>query len=131
MTLNQTTKSKYLKNDLILLGVILIISLILLPLLNLNKAKDGAKAVITVDGKEYKTISLSEDTTFTVETEFGTNVITIKENEIYVEAADCPDKICVNHSHISHTGESIVCLPHRMIITIEGKEDSQIDGISQ
>jgi hypothetical protein len=35
-----------------------------------------------------------------------------------VEAADCPDKLCVSHREIFREGESIVCLPHRVVVTV-------------
>ena len=41
--------------------------------------------------------------------------------------ADCPDKICVNHATISDVGESIVCLPHRVVVEIvssDGETDN-------
>lgn len=48
----------------------------------------------------------------------GECVLIIKEGEAYMQEADCPNQICVHHSPISHKGESIVCLPNRVIIEI-------------
>ncbi len=131
MTLNQKSNLKLLKNDLILLIIILLISSSLLLMFKLKKEEAGARAVISIDGKVYKEISLESDTELIVSTTLGTNVVTVKENEVYVSSADCPDKICVNHAHIHSKGETIVCLPHKMVITIEGKEDSEIDSVSE
>ena len=44
--------------------------------------------------------------------------IEIKDGEVSVKEADCPDKICVNHKKISNVGESIICLPHKLVIEI-------------
>ena len=128
---NQKTISKSLKNDLILLAVVLLIGALLYLAFKLIKPHDGAKAIITVDGKVYKELSLNEDTSLTVSTELGTNVVIVKNGEIYVESADCPDKICVNHAHINKTNETIVCLPHKMVITIEGNEEETIDSVAE
>ena len=48
----------------------------------------------------------------------GECVLIIKEGEAYMQEADCPNQICVRHSPISHKGETIVCLPNRVIIEI-------------
>ena len=41
--------------------------------------------------------------------------------------ADCPDLICVHHKPISRQGESIVCLPHKVIVEVTGEESAQED----
>ena len=48
--------------------------------------------------------------------------------------ADCPDKICVNTGKISKIGETIVCLPHRVVVEIQGEvsqsdSDDSIDSV--
>ena len=48
----------------------------------------------------------------------GECILIIKDGEAYMQEADCPNQICVHHSPISHKGESIVCLPNRVIIEI-------------
>ncbi len=48
----------------------------------------------------------------------GECVLIIKEGEAYMQEADCPNQICVHHSPVSHKGETIVCLPNRVIIEI-------------
>ena len=48
----------------------------------------------------------------------GECILIIKDGEVYMQEADCPNQICVHHSPISHKGETIVCLPNRVIIEI-------------
>lgn len=44
--------------------------------------------------------------------------------------ADCGDKTCVKTGSIKETGQSIVCLPHRLVITItDSSSDSAPDAI--
>jgi len=90
-------------------------------------------AIIKVDGKVYKTISSSQmqsDATFTIDIPTGGyNVVDINGGRIRVKAADCRDKICVNTGWISKPGETIVCLPHRLIIQITGQAQD-IDSLS-
>ncbi len=48
----------------------------------------------------------------------GEGILIIKDGEAYMQEADCPNQICVHHSPVSHKGETIVCLPNRVIIEI-------------
>ncbi|MEY8762249.1 MULTISPECIES: NusG domain II-containing protein [Clostridium] len=57
------------------------------------------------------------------------NIVEVENGRIRISEADCPDKICVKTGWISKPGQSIVCLPHKLIIKIEGK-NSQYDEIS-
>ncbi len=49
------------------------------------------------------------------------NIVVIERGETFVAEANCPDKICVNHSEIGNVGESIICLPHKLIVEIREK----------
>ena len=52
----------------------------------------------------------------------GINVVVIDDNKVYVDSADCPGKDCVKRGIITRSGEEIICLPHRLVIRIEGGE---------
>jgi hypothetical protein len=46
--------------------------------------------------------------------------------------ADCPDKLCVHQKAISATGETIVCLPNKVVVEIAGEtEDAEFDTIAK
>ncbi len=67
-------------------------------------------------------LPLDRDKTFTVKNELGTNTIVIEDGSAYVTDADCPDKICEEMGRISKSGETIVCLPHKLIIEISDED---------
>ena len=48
----------------------------------------------------------------------GKCFLVISDGKADMESADCPNQICVHHSAISHTGETIVCLPNRVVIEV-------------
>ena len=48
-----------------------------------------------------------------------------------MEWADCPDQICVSHRKISRDGESIICLPNQVVVTIQSSDSADIDGVAQ
>ena len=83
---------------------------------------------MTVDGVEYGRYPLSEDHTETIRFEDGSyNRFAIQDGYVSMPEASCPDQICVHHSRISRNKETIVCLPDKVVITIENGEDSGID----
>lgn len=79
----------------------------------------GETAVIYIENEEYKRLPLDEDTVVTVESEKGFNVVEIKDGYADCIDADCRDSLCVNQKAISKVNETIVCLPHKVIIEIE------------
>ena len=80
----------------------------------------GPSAEVSVDSHVTGTYPLSEDLDVTIDGwQGGTNRLIIKDGEAFVREADCPDKICVKQGHIKNPGEVIVCMPHRVVVTIK------------
>ena len=71
------------------------------------------------DSKEYRH-PLTESGEFRVEGEGGYNVVRIKDGQVSIAEADCPNGDCTRQRPISHPGEQLVCLPHRVWVEIEG-----------
>lgn len=90
-------------------------------------------ASIKIDGKLYDNIPLSTnkgEKKLNIKTPTGNNSILIRDNIIKVISADCKDDLCVKQGEIYKVGESIICLPHKLIIEIKGDEkDSSSDMI--
>ena len=120
------------KNDLILMAVILVVTLISIGGIRLwqkNNTGGEATAVVTIDGAEYAAYPLSEDITERIELPDGSyNILTVSGGYADVTEASCPDQICVKHNHIRYSGETIVCLPNKLVVEIRGGEDNGIDG---
>lgn len=114
-------KKRKIRNDLILIGGLLVILVIAGLLFRLLRG-EGDTVVVEVDGKLYGTYSLAVDRTVEIRTGDGeedVNVLVIKDGKAYVESANCRDGICAAHRPISKRGESIVCLPHKVVITVK------------
>lgn len=105
------------KGDIILSVGIIVLAVILFFGFLLFKT-EGKQVVITVDGKVFGTYSISTDREIEVKTERGVNIVAIYDGKVSVTVADCPDKYCVNHVAVNETGETVVCLPHRMIVEV-------------
>ena len=88
--------------------------------------EDASRAQITSSGKVIRTVDLSIDQEFTVETDGGYNVVTVKDGKIAVTEADCPDHYCMDRGFCAG-GAQIVCLPNRLVIEFLG--EPEIDGV--
>ncbi len=119
------------KNDIILVIAIILIAVGVWLGSELLK-KDGAVAVVTVNGVETAEYSLSEDREIRLESENGGyNILVIKDGKADITEASCPDHVCVDQRAISKTGEAITCLPNKTVITIEGaSESADVDLVS-
>ena len=93
--------------------------------------KDHPVAAITLDGEVLDEIDLTqvqEPYSFTVTGKDGlTNTVLVEPGRIRVSAADCPDHICVDQGFISDGTVPIVCLPHKLMISISGGGED-LDG---
>lgn len=111
---------KRIFNDILLCAVILVVALIAFVVFKATM-KDGNFAVVLINGEEKYRYSLSENGEHLIKNGEYENLLVIKDGKAYVTEANCRDKICVSHRAVSSTGESIVCLPHKLVISIEAK----------
>ncbi|MBO4897432.1 MAG: NusG domain II-containing protein [Clostridia bacterium] len=97
-----------------------------------TKGKSGKLAVIKKDGETVKTIDLSavsEPYEIRIESDNGYNIIYVEKGKISIKDADCPDRLCVKQGTIENGAYPIVCLPHRVTVSIE-KADGEVDAVS-
>lgn len=87
-------------------------------LMGANTNADTATVVIRDGEQNVYELPLSQNTTKTVTTDLGTNLIEIKDGRVHVEEADCPNQDCVHQGWIDAAGEQIVCLPHKLTVDI-------------
>lgn len=113
------------RNDII--TVCLLLVLVASALLVFKIAKTQGNSVEVLSGGEVIfSLPLDSDTERVIESKNGKNILVIKNGKASVRSASCPDKICVNHSAISRSGETIVCLPNELVIRVVG-EKSELD----
>lgn len=114
------------RNDCLLILGILVLS-VAVGLFVKTTEKPGAVAVVTLAGETVARLPLDVST----QVEIGSgNTLCIEDGAAYMLWADCPDKICVRRGRISRDGESILCLPHRVVVTIEGGKTAPVDAVS-
>ena len=127
-----TTPQRHLKkrkNDLIFVAVLLSVLLIAGLGILLFRA-EGDTVTVTVDGVLWAEYPLNEDRTVEIKTERGVNLLVIRNGKAKIESASCPDGICSSHRPISHNGESIICLPNKVVVTVRTTNTDAPDIIS-
>jgi len=97
-------------------------------------SSDKTIAEIYKNGTLLRAIDLSavhEEYVLSEYTAGGKNEVLVKQGEIGVIKADCPDQMCVNTGFISSGSFiPIICLPNRLEIRITGV-DSDLDAIAR
>ncbi|MDE7221295.1 MAG: NusG domain II-containing protein [Oscillospiraceae bacterium] len=115
---------KRMRDILLAAGLLLFAGILYLLL---RPGGEGAWAVVTADGQEMARYPLSEDRQVTIG-EADYNILEIKDGAAAVIEANCGDHTCVRTGAVSREGEAIVCLPHRLIVRIEGGEGPLFDA---
>lgn len=108
------------KGDYIIILVVLLISFSGI-MLEAKLIPKGDVVTISVDNKIYGRYKLNDNRSIVVQGVDGSNTVVINDGFVYVAEADCKNQICVKSSKISSPGQSIICLPHRMVVTISGQ----------
>jgi hypothetical protein len=92
--------------------------------------RSGPGEVLIRTDKGSWVYPLDRDRTLTLDSATGPIIIIIADSRVRVAEAHCPEKLCVASQPISRPGESITCLPGRIMITIEkkGKGDSDAEA---
>jgi hypothetical protein len=116
--------------DKILIAGLLILTVLSFPVIK-HFQHEGKLVVIEVDGKLVGNFSLGEDRLIPVDGKLGTTRVEIVGNGVRVLDSPCPHKLCVKSGSISRSGETLVCLPNRVVIRIKGKGEPSVDAVSK
>lgn len=123
--------NKRLRSDLLLLGGLAAAGLALFALLSLGR-DEGVQVLVRVDGVVTQRFSLSEPRSYTIQTrDEGVNELRIDDGAVWLESANCPDCLCVKHGKIRYAGESIICLPHGVVVELSGQDELALDAVTQ
>ena len=113
--------------DIIVIASLLLLSTVVLLFVTLTK-KEGASVEVTIDGEIVATYPLFVNGEY--ELNGGTNVLVVEGGTAYLNYSSCPDHTCENIGKIRYVGETIVCLPNKVTITIIGDAEDGVDLVS-
>ena len=105
---------------------IIVLTLILagsIQVTHLYMNKDAGKYVnIYKDAKLYTSLKINENKTIEIKDNDEYNIIVVENGKVYMKDANCNDKICVKTGKIYGAGQSIICLPHKIVVEISGEK---------
>ena len=115
------------RNDAILIAALMLLGGALAVFLYATR-QSGGYVSVQMDGQTVMELPLSEDTQVLLGEDGHTNTLVIRNGTARVAEATCPDQICVRQGAVQYEGESIVCLPHKLVVSVEGGQGSGIDA---
>lgn len=125
----KSEKRHMTKKDILLVIIIVVVAAMSFLLHMIVGGKGAGCVTVKVQGEITGVYSLSEDRQIKING--GTNILQIRNGSADMIQADCPDKLCVNQKAISKNGESIICLPNKVVVTVDSSENSEFDAVAQ
>ena len=133
MTRSKGENKRHIRNDIILVAVLFFLAAVGGIYLFFFR-EEGSSVTVTIDGEIYGVYSLAENRTEDIYTGEGNehfNRLVISDGKAFVEKASCPDGICSDHSPVFRDGESIVCLPNKVVVTVNAdKTEASPDAVA-
>ncbi len=117
------------KKDFVLIVVIICVAGLAFLLHSVIGGRGAGSVTVKVEGEITGVYTLAKDQT--IEINGGSNILEIKNGYVDMIEANCPDLLCVKQKAISKNGENIICLPNKVVVTIDSSEDSAIDAVTQ
>lgn len=120
-------KLEFCKYDFLAIGIVVAMAILVSVIFWTSVgAEEGSMLSVYQEGVLTKELSLDSDVEFVIEGDYK-NVITIKDGKAAITESDCPGTDCVHSGWIHEAGRSIVCLPNRVELRIEGT--SEVDFV--
>ncbi len=116
----------------VIILIVLIFVASLIAIWVINGRADGKRYVrIYYDGDLIEEYPLEEDGIYHIEAVEGEyNIVEIKDGYVSVTEANCANQTCVQTGKVNTSAMPIVCLPHKLLIRIEG-EESEVDAVAE
>ena len=107
-----------------LIALVLWLCLLFLP-------KQGACAVVLVAGQEIGRYALDEEQEILIGDENAYNILVVGHRRAWIQEATCSDGLCVRQGMVNRSGQSVICLPNKVTVTIVGGEGPAVDEVAR
>lgn len=120
---------KKLRNDLILVGSLLVLAITAFVLVLTIGKKKASIAKVYVKDQIVQTINLETagDSTFEIDGANGKLIIETHDGAIRVHESNCPHQDCVNQGYVKDTNHPIICAYNQVYIIIEGEPSYDVE----
>ena len=116
------------KLDLIIISILIIAAGISWLVINILSGSKGDHVEIMKGSAIEKIIPLGTDGEYEIKSDDLVNIVRIKNGQVWMEEANCPDRLCVKQGKIDKNGQSIICLPHKITVKIVSGGDASVDA---
>lgn len=113
---------KNYKKDILVVLILLVITVGIFFVLRFIHRKPADVVEIYREDTLIETYSFNDNGQYEIKNGDDINQIVIEDGEVFIREANCPDKLCVKQGSISKSGESIICLPHKIVVKVSSKE---------
>ena len=118
------------KRDIILIVSLLVVGIIALVIWHFVYSVDGKYVTIEQRDNLIGIYPLNVDKEIEIEHRGEVvNKIVIEDGYCYMEEAECPDHLCIKQGKVDKSGQTIVCLPNRVVVTVVDSNSSDYDSI--
>ncbi|NLH01822.1 MAG: NusG domain II-containing protein [Clostridiales bacterium] len=118
---------RYKYDTIFVMAVILAAALIWL--FSYLTRSEGAYVRVTVNGELYGEYPLNTDTKVNIGGGDSYNILIIQGGEAWIDEASCPDKLCIKQGKIRYDGQSVICLPNKMVAEVIGGKKPEFDAV--
>lgn len=106
--------------EAVIIGLVLLGSIAAIVIM--NHSGSGSRTAVIRCGDVRHELALGEDGVFNfdgIDAEFE-----VKNGKIRLTKASCPDKICEKTGYIGSAGQSIICVPNKITVSVVGSDES-------
>ena len=127
MKLNDEIRKSITKGDIILI-VSLILVCVMLFAFSLGKT-DSLRAEIYVDGEKAHSIALSEvEESYTLTENYCQ--LLVEKDGVSFAFSDCEDQLCVRRGKLKNQGDTMACVPEKVVVILKSDGKEKIDGVA-
>ena len=129
MSKTKGMRLRFCIGDVLVIGFVVMLAILIGVVFWIKTGtEEGNLVVVYREGEKIQELSLDQNTEIIIENSY-TNKLVVKDKKVAIVESDCPGMDCVHSGWISGKGRSLVCLPNRVEIRIEGEVDSEVDFI--
>ena len=120
---------KKLRNDIILILSLLLVTVVSLVLINVNANRTNLVASISVQNNVVEKVDLSrnEEKDFYIKGLKGEVHVHVKDGGIAIVESNCPHQDCVKMGYIKESNHPIICAYNAVYIVIEGQSNYDVE----
>ena len=109
-------------DGLLALAVITVAVVLIIQPWSAGASGRASEVVVEVNGEEVMRVPLGgEARDYYVEGFAGESHFRVEGGEVWMVDSACPDKLCVAMGRADQSGNSVVCLPNRVVLDLEGE----------